>query len=81
MNCQLSRAFHPINAIPLLCKSKPLFGTPLLNDGELAPFVVVKREAEGGWSGCDRAVQAFQGDSPNVCLVPSSLQQMGQGEW
>ena len=30
INCQLLRAFHPINAIPLLCKSKPLFGTPLI---------------------------------------------------
>ena len=37
-----------------------------LNDGELAPFTVVKREAEGegGESGRDWTVQAFQGGRP-----------------
>ena len=61
-------------------------GSPMfkeLNDGELAPFTVVKREAEGegGRVVAIGPCRHFRGVGPNVCLVPSSLPQMGQGEW
>ena len=55
-----------------------------LNDGELAPFTVVKHEAEG--EGRERVFAIgpcghFRGVGPNVCLVPSSLPQIDQGKW